>query len=267
MITFTVPEQICFFIRSHQKMAYSVLFAASSQALKKLAQDTRHVGGDLPGFYGVLHTWGRQLQYHPYIHYVVAGCALEKKDRSYHRAKNKFYLPVVPLGIIYKAKFKDLMKTEGLFDQIPAAAWKPSWNVNCQPFGEESDQATKYLAAYVLRVAVSDSRIKMDKQTVLLIYKKKKSNRPRTMKFTPAEFIRRFLQHVLPKGFMKIRYYGFMHPSCAVTIKEVKAIIAKAIGLQVTVELCTPEPLPEPTCKHCGGTLIFSFLFLQHHYI
>ena len=258
MITFTVPEQIRSFIRSHQKAAYSALFAASAQALKKLAADPRHIGGDLPGFYGVLHTWGRQLQYHPHIHYVVAGCALNKKDLSCHRSKNKFYLPVIPLGIIYKAKFKDLMKKKGLLNKIPASAWKPAWNVNCQSVGE-SVQATQYLATYVFKVAVSDSRVKTDKQTVFVAYKKKKSNRPRTMKLTPDEFIRRFLQHVLPKGFMKIRYYGFMHPSCSVALDRLKAIIARTVGVKITAEPCQPEPLSEPVCKHCGGTLIFKF--------
>lgn len=258
MITFTVPEQIRRFIRSHQKAAYSALFAASSQALKKLSADPRHVGGDLPGFYGVLHTWGRQMQYHPHIHYVVAGCALNKKDHDVFQAKDNFYVPVKPLGIIFKAKFIDMMKKEGLYDQIPASAWKPYWNVNCQAVGEESEYATQYLANYVFKVAVSDNRVSTNGQTVFLSYKKQKSNRPRTMKLDPLEFIRRFLQHVLPKGFMKIRYYGFMHPSCSVALELVKSLIAKAIGLKIA-PTCKPDPLPEPICKCCGGVLIFRF--------
>ena len=258
MITFTVPEQIRRFIRSHQKAAYSALFAASSQALKKLAKDPRHIGGDLPGFYGVLHTWGRQMQYHPHIHFVVAGCALSKKDLVCHPAKNNFYLPVVPLGIIYKAKFRSLMKKAGLLAQIPTSAWKPAWNVNCQAVGD-SEHATQYLATYVFKVAVSDSRVQTDRQTVFLSYKKKKSNRSRIMKLVPFEFIRRFLQHVLPKGFMKIRYYGFMHPSCAVSLDKLRKIIGQTLGIKVKIDTCKAEPLSEPVCKHCGGILVFQF--------
>ena len=151
------------------------------------------------------------------------------------------------------------MKKEGLYDQIPASAWKPYWNVNCQAVGEESEHATQYLANYVFKVAVSDNRVTADNQTVFLSYKKQKSNRPRTMKLDPLEFLRRFLQHVLPKGFMKIRYYGFMHPSCSVALTKVKEVIAKAIGLKVAPETCKPKPLSEPVCSHCGGVLIFRF--------
>lgn len=272
MITFTVSEQIREFVKSHQKAAYSAMFAASSYALKTLAADPKHIGGDLPGFFGVLHTWGRQLQYHPHIHYVVAGCALNKKDLSYHPSRNNFYLPVVPLGIIYKAKFKDLMKEQGLYELIPAAAWKIAWNVNCQA-GQNSnaegsinnagENVIKYLAPYVLRVAISDSRIvKVSDEAIVIKYKKQKSNRLRTTKFSPMEFIRRFLQHVLPKGFMKIRYFGFMHPSCAVTLNKVKEIITDALGISRALSERKPEPQPEPVCPHCGGILIFQYLIL-----
>jgi hypothetical protein len=268
MITFTVPEQIRSFIRSHQKATYSALFAASSQSLKKLAADPRHLGGDLPGFYGILHTWGRQMQYHPHIHYVVSGCSLRKKDRVCFTSRNNFYVPVKALAQIYKAKFIDLMKKEGLYEQIPAAAWEPAWNVNCQAGNQTSkapddvsgaDGANNYLANYVFKVAVSDSRVSTDSQHVFLSYKKQKSNRVRKIKLDPMEFIRRFLQHVLPKGFMKIRYYGFMHPSCAVTLDTLKAIIAKAIGLKSVPEIRKQEVPPEPVCKCCNGVLLFKY--------
>ena len=272
MITFTVPEQIRKFIKSHQRSAYSAMFAASSQALKILAADPKHIGGDLPGFFGVLHTWGRQLQYHPHIHYVVAGCALNKKDLSYHPARNNFYLPVIPLGIIYKAKFKDLMKKQGLYELIPASAWKSAWNVNCQA-GQNSngegnknnagENAIKYLAPYVSRVAISDSRIvNVSDEAIVIKYKKQKSNRLRTTKFKPMDFIRRFLQHVLPKGFMKIRYFGFMHPACAVGLNKVKEIIIDTLGISGEFSKRNPEPQPEPVCPHCGGILIFRYLIL-----
>jgi len=271
MVTFTVPAQIRDFIKSHQKAAYAAMFTASSQALKKLAADPKHIGGDLSGFFGVLHTWGRQLQYHPHIHFVVAGCALDKTHLTYHPCRNDFYLPVIPLGIIYKAKFKDLMKKQGLYEQIPAAAWKPAWNVNCEAGhnngkGSENnaaENAPKYLVPYVFRVAISDSRIaKVTDQEIVIKYKKKNSNRLRTTEFGPMEFLRRFLQHVLPQGFMKIRYYGFMHPSCAIDLKKVKEIIAEALGIKWECSGIKPELRPDPVCPHCGGILIFRFIIL-----
>jgi len=264
MITFTVPEQIRCFIRAHQKKAYSAMFAASSQAIKKLAKDPHFLGGDLPGFYGVLHTWGRQLQYHPHIHFVVAGCAFSKKDMVCHPAKNNFYLPVKPLGMIYKAKFKELIRKAGLLDQVPPSAWKPDWNVNCQAIGDTDEHANKYLASYVFKVAVTDSRVTASKQAIFVTYKKQKSNRTRTMQLTPFEFIRRFLQHVLPHGFMKIRYYGFMHSSCSLCLDKLRMLISLAFKIKVLLKphLQKPEPLPEPVCKRCGGTLVLQNIML-----
>jgi hypothetical protein len=93
MMTFTVPEELRDFIRSNQRICYAALFAASSAAMKKLCLDPRHVGGDLPGFFGVLHTWGRQLQYHPHIHYVVPGGAISTADRSWLSAQWRALLP------------------------------------------------------------------------------------------------------------------------------------------------------------------------------
>ena len=84
MLTFTVPECLREFLRSHQRIGYGALFAASAGAIKKLAADPRRLGGDIPGFLGVLHTWGRQLQYHPHIHYLVPGGALSSTDRQWH---------------------------------------------------------------------------------------------------------------------------------------------------------------------------------------
>ena len=110
MLTFTVPESLRRFIRSHQRLAYAALFKASAEAIKKLAADDKHIGGDLPGFFGVLHTWGRTLEYHPHIHYIAAGGALSTKDRTWHPSRIDFYLPVRALSKIFRAKFRDEMK-------------------------------------------------------------------------------------------------------------------------------------------------------------
>jgi hypothetical protein len=145
LITFTVPEQLRSFMRQHQRLGYSALFKASSDAIKKLATDPKYIGGDLPGFFGVLHTWGRTLQYHPHIHYVVSGGAIRSSDGSWHPSRIDFFLPVQALSIIFRAKFRELMKQAKLFDQIPPELWQIAWNVNCQAAG--SSQATlKYLA-------------------------------------------------------------------------------------------------------------------------
>jgi hypothetical protein len=136
MVTFTVPEELREFMRSNQRIAYAALFSASTDAMKKLAQDPKYIGGDMPGFFRVLHTWGRQLQYHPHIHFVVPGGAISSEDGNWHPSSPTFYLSVLALSPIYRAKFRARIEKVGLFSQIPAEVWKKDWNVNCQAVGD-----------------------------------------------------------------------------------------------------------------------------------
>jgi hypothetical protein len=255
LVTFTVPEQLRHFMRQNQRVAYSALFKASSNAIKKLATDPKHIGADLPGFFGVLHTWGRTLQYHPHIHYIVSGGALSSTDGSWHPSKIDFFVPVQALSIIFRAKFRDLMKQAKLFDQIPPAIWQIDWNVNCQAVSS-SEACLKYLAPYVFKVAISNSRIVgVHDCTVLIRYRKPHSERSRILALEVMEFIRRFLQHVLPTGFMKVRYYGFMNPNCKIPLHRIRGLIELSYGFAVDLPLPDVEPRPPITCPRCGGLL------------
>lgn len=262
MLTFTVPEELRDFIRSHQRICYAALFAASAAAMKKLCLDPRHVGGDLPGFFGVLHTWGRQLQYHPHIHYVVPGGAISTTDGNWQRSGEHFFVPVKALSVIFRAKFMERMRKAGLADSVPKEVWQKSWNVNSQAVGK-SETSIKYLAPYVFRVAISDSRIvKVADGRVFFHYRKQGSNRLRTMDLEALEFIRRFLQHVLPTGFMKVRYYGFMSPNSTVPLEEVKARIEFAYGFAVPKHKPEPKPKAVLTCRDCGSPVRYLFVNL-----
>lgn len=255
LITFTVPEQLRSLLRQHQRVGYSALFKASSDAIKKLATDPKHIDADLPGFFGVLHTWGRTLQYHPHIHYIVSGGALRSSDGSWHPSKIDFFLPVKALSKIFRAKFRDLMKQAQLFDKIPADVWQVDWNVNSQAVSS-SEACLKYLAPYVFKVAISNSRIVgVQHRTVLIRYRKLHSERSRILALDAMEFIRRFLQHVLPTGFMKIRYYGFMNPNCAVPLDRIRALIELSYGFAIDLPVPEIEPPPRSTCPSCGGLL------------
>jgi hypothetical protein len=257
LITFTVPEQLRSFIRQHQRLGYSALFEASSQAIKILAQNPKHIGADLPGFFGVLHTWGRTLQYHPHIHYIVSGGAIRSVDGSWHPSRIDFFLPVKALSIIFRAKFRDLMKQAKLFDQLPAALWQIAWNVNSQAVNS-SEATLKYLAPYVFKVAISNSRIvALQDRTVLIRYRKPHSERPRILALDVMEFIRRFLQHVLPTGFMKIRYYGFMNPNCALPLERIRTLIELSYGFAIDLPVPEIKPPRRSTCPSCGGLLKF----------
>lgn len=265
MITFTVPEQIRRFIRSNQRLCYSALFAASSDTMKKLVSDPKHIGGDIPGFFGVLHTWGKQLQYHPHIHYIVPGGALSKEDNRWYPSRIDFYLPVKAMSAIFKAKFKDEMKKNNLYTQIPSKVWEQNFNVNCQAVGS-SERSIRYLAPYVFKIAISDYRIvNVDNRRVSFKYKKSKSNRWRTMHLHVMEFMRRYLQHVLPTGFMKIRYFGFLNPNCTVPLEKISALIQIAFGFLIKVPKINIKPLKVPTCSFCGGDLIYRASILAFH--
>ncbi len=258
LLTFTVPEALRPFLRSHQRAGDGALFAASADAIKTLARDEEHLGGDLPGFFGVLHTWGRQLTYHPHIHYVVPGGAVSTQDGAWHPSRLDFYLPVKALSEIYRAKFRDAMRRLDLFATIPGEVWTIDWNVNCQAVGE-SEASLTYLTPYVFRVAITDSRIvKVADRTVWFRYRKPPSQRLRTLALDVLEFIRRFLQHVLPTGFMKIRYYGFLNANCTIPRERLVALIELASGFTLApIPAVVPESPPPLQCRQCGGRLIY----------
>jgi hypothetical protein len=255
MLTFTVPEALRAFLRSHQRIGYGALFEASAGAIKRLAADPKHLGADTPGFFGVLHTWGRQLQYHPHIHYVVAGGALDSRTGRWHPCSPGFFLPVRALSKIYRAQFRDAVAKAGLLGEIPPQVWAIDWNVNSQAVGAAEASLT-YLSRYVFKVAISEGRILSINDTeVRFQYRKVDSNRVRTMALPILEFMRRFLQHVLPAGLMKVRYYGFLSPSFSTPLEEVAARIELAQGFALRApdaQIQTPAPL---CCRHCGGVL------------
>jgi hypothetical protein len=191
----------------------------------------------------------------PHIHYIVSGGAIRSTDGSWHPSRIDFFLPVKALSKIFRAKFRDLMVQATLFEQIPAALWNIDWNVNCQAVSS-SEATLKYLAPYVFKVAISNSRIvSVHDRTVLIRYRKPHSERPRILVLEVMEFIRRFLQHVLPTGFMKIRYYGFMNPNCAVTLERIRSLIELSYGFAVDLPVSDVDPRRPNTCPSCGGLL------------
>ena len=267
MLTFTVPESIRSFCRTNQKAAYSAMFKASSEAIKVLVKDPRFVGTELPGFTGVLHTWGRMLPYHPHIHYIVPAGGVANDRKKWITARNSFYLPVRALSKIYRGKFKAEMKKLELINQIKPTVWDAEWIVNCQAVGG-AEASLKYLAPYIFRVAISDNRIVAVKdRRVTFSYRKSGSRRLRKTTLDVMVFIGRFLQHVLPAGFMKVRHYGFMNGSCAIKIARIRQMITacfKDISILLSdVVTRSPEATGQgPYCSGCGGKLIYLFSFI-----
>jgi hypothetical protein len=259
LLTFTVPEPLRAFLRSHQRVGYGALFEASSQAIKKLARDPRHIGTDLPGFTGVLHTWGRQLPLHPHIHYLVPGGGLSPERDAWLPSREDFFLPVLALSPIYRAKFRHRMQREGLLAEIDPEVWCVDWNVHCAPVGD-GEHALRYLASYVFRVAISDRRIvafSSTKRTVTFRYRPHDADGEQTTTLDAFEFLRRFLQHVLPSGFIKVRHFGFLHPNCAVPLDHIRSLIQHATGAWLPPAPPPPDERPVCYCPDCGAALAY----------
>ena len=258
MVTFTMPKEMRSYMRSSQGEAYSAFFRAASETLKALISNPKYVGGDLPGFFGVLHTWGRQLQYHPHIHFIVPGGAIRKETGEWKKAQKGFLVPVHALSRVYRAKFHDEMRKLNQDGFIDPDAWKQKWNVNSQSIPGGSKGAITYLAPYVFRVGITNSRILSVKdRKVTFKYKRKKSDREKATTLDVMEFIRRFLQHVLPSGFMKVRYYGFMGSGCKLTTESIAAKIEKAYDFEIeTPEYIAPPERAPMKCEKCGGDLV-----------
>ena len=255
LITFTVPEPLRPFIRSHQRLAYHALCTASSEALKRLAKDERFIGTALPGCTGVLHTWGRQLQYHPHIHDIVPGGGLSKDRTTWLPSRANFSVPVKALSPIYRALCKETMDHAGLLAQIDPLVWQTNWNIHRQapPDGHTSFQ---YLAPSVFKVAISHSRIvSLKDRTVTFTYRKPGSARPRTTQLDVMEFLRRFLQHVLPDGFMKVRYFGFLHASCAIPPATIRLLTSQAHPIASQPTRLVPPEAGVAFCPTCGGPM------------
>ena len=157
LVTFTLPTELREVARRHQKLVYHLLFRTSATALQQLAQDPRFVGGQI-GLVGVLHTWTRDLRYHPHLHYLVPGGGLAADGQTWLPARRGFLVHVRPLGRLFRAKFRHALHKLGLLDQVPAETWTKDWVVHCQPVGS-GVTALKYLAPYIFRVAISNRRI------------------------------------------------------------------------------------------------------------
>ena len=258
LLTFTVPEQLKPSILHSPKIAYNALFSAASKAIKTLALDPRHIGVDLPGFMGVLHTWGGTLQFHPHIHFVVPGGGIDKKSGLWRNSRVDFYLPVHALSKIFRAKFRHEMIERKLFDAIDPVVWSKNWNVNSQAVGENRQGVLKYLARYVFKTAITDSRIlSTAKAKVTFSYRKKGAHRDRRMTLSHDEFMRRYLLHVLPAGFMRIRYYGFMSPGAGIDQQRLVALVELARAFDIESIQHQPRPETLMLCICCGGLLEF----------
>jgi hypothetical protein len=251
LVTFTLPAELRTIARSNQKPVYGLLFKSSAAALQKLAKDPRFLGGDI-GMMGGLHTWKRDMRFHPHIHFIVPGGGLSPDRSKWLPSKTDFFVPVEALSLIFRAKFRDALKKTDLFAEIPACVWQKDWVVHCKPVGY-GNSALKYLAPYIYRVAITNNRIeKLENDHVTFRFKNSETGQWETATLPAIEFIRRFLQHVLPKGFVKIRYYGFMAPNK----RNLPAVAQYLLG-PAKVPSETTSAIDETyICPLCGAKMV-----------
>lgn len=249
LVTFTLPAALRPLARSNQKTIYNLLFRASSQALLQLAQDPRFVGARL-GLVGVLHTWTRQLLYHPHVHYIVTGGGLTA-DGRWRSARKDFLVPVKALSPIFRARFREELKKSELFAQVEQRVWQQDWVVHSEPVGSGA-QAFQYLAPYIFRVALSNNRLRQLAQgNVTFSYKESATEQLKHCTVSAHEFIRRFLQHVLPPRFIKVRYYGLLSPAQRQLLQKARQLLAATSSKLKSALLKSLQPLTLLTCPHC----------------
>lgn len=261
LVTFTLPSELREICYDNQKELYNLLFGCASEALQELARDPRFVGGQI-GMIGVLHTWTRDLRYHPHVHFLVPAGGLDYVREMWHRAKNHMLVHVKPLMIMFRAKVRDRLKKLGLYSEVDKAAWGKEWSVNSQSVGY-GEKAFAYLADYLFRVGISNQRILNCKNgKVSFWYKESKSKRRVVCELAVEEFIGRFLKHVLPKGFVKVRYYGFYAPGARKKLALVRELLGADEKVKLTLQAkAMEEGQPvlvnqsderwRPTCPRC----------------
>jgi hypothetical protein len=249
-VTVTVPAELRALLRANQRDGYGLLMKAAADAIIELARDRRHVGGTV-GVLAVLHTWTQQLVHHPHVHCLVTGGGVSTDGRDWYPARRNYLFPEKALAKLVRGKLKALLAQKRPDLVTPAAAWKKRWVVDITAWGEEADDVLRYLGRYVFRTAITNSRIvALDGSSVTLRYRERKSSRWRTCRLSGQEFMRRFLQHVLPKGFHKVRYFGLWHPSNR----------SKAAQVRLRLKLDQPSPpAAEPAAPFnlkatCQGT-------------
>jgi hypothetical protein len=259
LVTFTVPEALRLFIRSHQQIALDLLFACSAQALQDLAGNPRLLGAQL-GMLGVLHTWSRTLIFHPHIHYLIPGGGLSPDGRQWIASRPKFLLPVKALGARLRTRFRDRLQKEQpqLFAQVPAKVWKRHWNVDSRAAGS-GQNALRYLSRYVFKTATSNRKVQLLAEgQVRWNYRESNTGRLAAITLQPLEFVARFLQHVLPRAYARVRTFGWLHPAAKVRANRVRALLRQQ-PLLTPAEEKAWHPPPDPEVQLPGGeTLVLS---------
>jgi hypothetical protein len=276
-VVFTLPAQLAPLALQNQSEIYGLLFRTSAETLLTVARDKKHLGAEI-GFFSVLHTWNQKLLHHPHVHCVVPAGGLSPDHTRWIAAKPGFFLPVHVLSRVFRGKFvaglRELQAAGKLgfhgalagyaapaaFAAMLRPLFRSDWVVYCKrPFGG-AEQVLRYLGCYTHRVAISNHRlVALEEGKVTFRWRDSAhNNKQRLMQLPLEEFLRRFFLHALPKGFVRIRHFGFFaHRRRAVLLPLCFELLQRADSPQAAT---CPAPRDAPRslwlCPHCGGTMV-----------
>ena len=260
LVTFTLPSELRSLARSHPKKIYGLLMKAAADALQKLAADPHYIGARI-GALAVLHTWTRAMLFHPHVHMLVTAGGLSTDGSKWIDSKHPHFLvPVRALSVIFRAKFRAGLKRAGLLGDAPPSLWKKHWVVHSQHAGG-GEKVLDYLGRYVFRIAITNSRLEsLDNGQVRFRYRDNRTQQIRHVTLPAHEFLDRFLQHVLPRSSVKVRYYGIWSPAKGKQLECARAqLAAKApAGASPTLSPSGKSAVPAPLrCPLCNSGVLF----------
>ena len=223
-IVFTIPQELYSIALQKQSKIYKILFKASAETLQELGIDEKYLGGEI-GFFSILHTWGQNLMYHPHVHIVVTGGGLTKIGKWIEKEED-FFIPVKVMSRKFRGKFLNYLREERIefygnmkdlenpanYNNLIQKMYEKEWVVYCKEPFKDANCVIQYLGRYTHRVAISNERIvEVTEDRVTFKWRDyKDNNKMKEMTVSIEEFIRRYLLHILPPNFMKIRYYGIL---------------------------------------------------------
>jgi predicted Zn-ribbon and HTH transcriptional regulator len=277
-VVFTIPHELAWLALQNKKVVYDLLFRVSAATLLEVAADPKHLGAEI-GFLSVLHTWGQNLQIHPHIHCVIPSGGLSPDHQHWIHPRYAFFLPVKVLGRVFRGKFTEGLKRafhageltfpgrmrmlaeRKTFHAFLRPLFRKDWVVYAKPPFGGPEHVLRYLARYTHRVAISNHRIVnfADGKVTFRWKDYAHKNKQRLMTVTAEEFLRRFLLHTLPRGFVRIRFCGFLAnrrrgellPVCRQLLQ-----VASPTQNSIAPETSDSGAPGAWLCPHCGGAMV-----------
>lgn len=250
LVTFTLPYELRCLAFDNQTLFYNLMFSCASNTLKDFGANPKNLGAGI-GMTAILHTHTRRLDYHPHIHIVVPGGGVDKSRKQWKKKKGKYLFNEFALAKVFRARFLDALKKSGLCapNSLPA-----KWVVDCTHAGK-GQPALKYLSRYLYRGVIGEKNIVSNQDgNVTFKYVHSRTGETRYRPVKGEDFLWLVLQHVLPKGFRRVRDYGFLHGNAKKLLSLVQMV------LKVLIEPCAPQPRPSFRCPNCKAPMkIISF--------